>query len=308
MSRSAVFALCVPLMGAAGCIGGPETEVQSGAVEEVTAERDNCWAGPNDFVRTIRVGNVDRTFWVHVPRSYDCTNPAPLVLNFHGGFAIGLAQEVLSLMNAKADREGFIVAYPDGMALSWNAGYCCAPAMFLVDDVAFARAVVDDIETEFLVDDARVYATGMSNGALMAHKLACEAPDLFAGFAPVAGANVSLRCSPSRRAPMIAFHGTADPLVTYTGNLLFPGGFVRTMEGWARRNGCATTRQVVFQNGDSTCEAFDGCPADGAVEMCTVQGGGHTWPGGFPVPPLGKTTYDLSANDAMWDFWRAHPR
>lgn len=285
--------------------GDREADIAYGL--DAGAAADTCWGGPRDQLRAVTVGAFVRTYWIHVPASYDCEQPVPLVLNYHGAPAIALAQAGLSQMNVTAEREGFIVAYPEGYGYSWNAGICCFPAMFAVDDVAFTRAIIEDIRRELEIDDGRVFATGMSTGSAMAHRLACEMSDVFAAVGTVAAPLVYWRCAPGRPMPIIGFHGTDDWVVPYTGNVVFPP-FVPTMEAWARRNGCSTQRHVVFHAGDSTCEAFDGCPAGGEVEMCTIAGGGHTWPGGFPVPFLGKTTYDLSANDRMWQFMLAHAR
>jgi polyhydroxybutyrate depolymerase len=181
-----------------------------------------------------------------------------------------------------------------------------------VDDVGFTRAVIEDIGGQGCIDLARVYATGMSNGGFMSHRLGCEASDVIAAIAPVAGV-LGLEpsaCNPERAVPIIHFHGTEDMLVAYEGGGLAESISVEdSIMGWADRNGCTDELEVTFQQGMVTCETADACEDGSAVTLCTVDGGGHCWPG-RPCPTilgsvdLGETTNDISANDAMWDFFR----
>ncbi len=239
---------------------------------------------------------------LHAPTSY-AGQAVPLVINFHGRNTTTGQQSLLSGMNAHADMEGYAVVYPEGIGNTFNAGFCCGEAQAQnVDDVGFARAVIDEVAKTMCIDKSRVYATGLSNGGYMTQRLACEAADVFAGFASVAGLLVSSPCSPSQARPIIHFHGTADTIVPYDGN-----GYLQsapdTMDAWALRNGCTTTTSPGYSQGDATCVAYQGCPAGQSVELCTIADGGHTWPGGFAVPGLGKTSTDISANAHMWDFF-----
>jgi polyhydroxybutyrate depolymerase len=234
----------------------------------------------------------------------------PVVFNFHGWGSTGIAQALYSGMIGKADAETFVVIHPEGYAHSWNAGTCCAgPAGALIDDVAFVRAILDDVATLVPVDEGRVFATGMSTGGMMSHRLACEMSDVFAAIATVAGASHYLRCAPEQAVPVLHFHGTDDFVVPYGGNLIHPS-VPRTMAEWATRNGCGSTRTVsppAGPDGDVTCESWDGCPAGIDTVLCTVDRGGHTWPGAVPVPALGRTSR-YPATDAVWDFFVAHAR
>lgn len=254
-------------------------------------------AQPRDRDWTIQSDGRTRTFRVHVPPSYDTTSPTPLVVSFHGLTGTAAQQQGLSRMNELADEAGFVVVYPQGVSNSWNAGTCCGTATSSnVDDVGFVDDLLDAVAAELCIDPARVYATGMSNGGHMSYRLACELADRFAAIAPVAGVDKNTTCAPARRIPIMHFHGTLDLIVPYSGSL-------SSTAAWAQRNGCRSTRTQVFANGDSACEAYDGCPAGAEVVLCTVDGGGHTWPGGQPVIGLGETTNDLSATRAMWEFW-----
>jgi polyhydroxybutyrate depolymerase len=252
--------------------------------------------------RTIAIGEQQRTYLVHAPADYDCKASVPLVLNFHGAPAVAMDQMFLSLMNAKADSANFIVVYPEGVNFTWNAGLCCG----LSNDVAFAKAIVEDLKKVFPVDASRVFATGMSTGGMMANRLACDASDVFAAIASVAGPIMDQTCTPPRRVPMLHFHGTDDFVVPYHGSLIFPD-VPTTITNWSKRNGCSTSTHGWGPGGEASCIAYDGCQGGGDVSFCTIANGGHTWPGGLPVPVLGHTTYDIDANDEMWSFFEAHP-
>jgi len=266
-------------------------------------------AQPPDSEWSVESSGRTRTFLVHVPESYDPATPTPLVLNFHGLALTAENQIWLSHMNEFSDEVGFVAVHPQGVGNSWNAGSCCGTASSEdVDDVGFVADMLDSLESELCIDASRVYATGMSNGGHMSYRLGCDLSDRITAVAPVAGTNTTLSCSPGRAVPLIHFHGTADLVVPYDGNLtesLPP--IVETTTAWAVRNGCSDTTTEVFANGDSVCEAFDDCPTGGNVTLCTVDQGGHTWPGGSPMIGFGKTTTDLSATTAMWEFWLQQP-
>ena len=255
--------------------------------------------------------NVERTVHVHVPKSYVPTKAVPVVLNFHGFTSNGMQEDMLAHMSEKSEKAGFIAVHPEGtgVAPSWNAGACCGDAASTaIDDVAFVGRIIDELESKLCVDSHRVFATGMSNGGFLSHRLACELSNRIAAVAPVAGVLAIPTCNPARPIPIFQFHGTLDPLVAYDGNPTegFPS-VPQTMSGWATRNGCATSSHEIFKKGDVTCITYDGCKPSVEVSLCTVTGGGHTWPGGMPVPGLGYTTNDIVATDAMWDFFMKHP-
>jgi len=250
---------------------------------------------------------IERVFHVHFPSGYDPATPTPVVLNFHGRQSNAQQQMIVSKMIAVADGAGFIVVHPEGIGGTWNAGLCCGEAMNAnIDDVGFTRAMLDRLESELCVDARRVYATGLSNGGYMAHRLACEAADRIAAIGSVAGTNAFLACSPSRGVPVYHFHGTADTVVPYDGF----GGYtsvLATMDYWVSRNGCNPASQVFFDQGEVLCEEWTGCVDDATVRLCTIEGGGHQWPGGFTIPMLGENTDLISASLEMWGFFASHP-
>ncbi|MCU0694350.1 MAG: hypothetical protein MUF54_23425 [Polyangiaceae bacterium] len=241
-----------------------------------------------------------RSYVAYVPRGYNGLADVPLVVNAHAFMQNPSGQAVLSGMNTKADEKGFIVVYPwgTGRQLSFNAGLCCGPAAANgVDDVGFVRAVVTDVSARARVNRKRVYATGMSNGGFLAHRLGCEASDIIAAIAPVAGVNgVPNKCDPRRPVPVMHFHGTDDRVVAYNGGGKFPG-VQETVNDWATRNGCTGAPAQSFNGGNSRCVTRSGCRRGAEVTLCTINGGGHEWPGG------GRSVATLNATDHMWNFF-----
>jgi polyhydroxybutyrate depolymerase len=248
--------------------------------------------------------NGDRTSKLHVPGSYDPNKAAMLVLNFHGYFGDAGGEEAVTKMDASSDKHGFLVAYPQGIGNSFNADYCCGDAMNNhVDDVAFTKALIAKLENDYCIDEKRIYTTGMSNGGHMSYKLACEMSDVFAAAAPVAGEVLQLSCNPKRQIPILHVHGTADPIVSYDG-----GGYRSTAASlgvFEAAYGCSNAPNTNwYSKGDATCYSFDGCTTE--VAHCKIDGGGHTWPGGLPLP-FGKTSTDLDATETIIAFFQKHP-
>lgn len=258
--------------------------------------------GPGDVELTLDHDGLTRRYFVHVPDDYDASEPVPLVFDFHG-YSSNATQEIsLTDMNDLADDEGFIAVHPEGTGAlqSWNAGLCCATAMSGdVDDVGFVRAMLEAVASMACVDRSRVYATGMSNGGFLSHRLACEASDIIAAIAPVAGV-IGMpmdECAPPRPVPVMHFHGTFDTIVPYGGGTAsgFPS-VAETIAHWASRNGCTDEAASTYDMGDSHCETFDECEGGSEVTLCTVDGGGHLWPGG-----LGSFS-TIDATEHMWAF------
>ncbi|MFO0609349.1 MAG: PHB depolymerase family esterase [Polyangiales bacterium] len=260
-------------------------------------------------VRSLAMGAVTRSYRVYAGRRYDPTRPAMLVINLHGFTSNALQQELYANMPALADARGFVVASPDGLDASWNAGQCCGLSMTrAVDDVGFVRALIDAVSAEYCVDPSRVFATGLSNGGFLSHRLACELSDRIAAVAPVAGVVGVPTCTPARAVPVFQFHGTLDTLVPYQGGGLTGFASVAdTMRGWAARDGCGATSTEFLRRGLVHCDRWGGCRDGAEVQLCTVDGGGHTWPGAVPIPAFGLTATDVSASEMMLDFFERHP-
>ena len=284
--------------------------------------------GTGNYDRSLKSGGLDRQYAVHVPRSYNPGQPTPVILNFHGGGGNSESQKKISMMDQASERYGFIVVYPQGTGaklrlinpkgFTWNAGSCCGYAMKQqIDDVGYTRALLDDLERQFNVDKKRVFATGISNGAMMCFRLACQLSDRIAAIAPVAGTMGVSGCNPSRPVSVIYFHGTDDKFVPVGGGKgprSLPGesfeSVDQTIAFWRRQDKVPDTPKVV-KRGQAT-GSYYGPGADGSeVAVWLIQGGGHTWPGGqfgfLGKRILGAMTQDISANDLMWEFFQRHP-
>jgi len=249
-----------------------------------------------------------RNYNMFVPSGYDGSEATPLVFNFHG-FGSNAAQQIFfSDLNVDAQERGVIAVYPNGISNSWNAGACCGVATGReVDDVGFVRALLDEVATTLCIDRSRVYATGMSNGGFMTHRLACEAADIITAVGPVAGP-LGLPpedCQPARPVPVIHFHGTADVVVPYLGNLTGFPPVEESLQGWADRNGCDPESSVTFEMDDASCQTWDGCDDDATVTLCALAGAGHCWPG-QAFCPSGVSSLTLRANAMMLDLFEQH--
>lgn len=313
-------------------------EVKFDAATPVPALASSACGGP-DTVYNVGISNLDRlvhdgrarTFRVYVPASYDDAAPAPVVLLLHGGFGSGAQIEASSRMLEVAAAEGFVVVSPDGVAgpggvRTWNGGSCCGPAVDQgVDDVGFVSAMLDRLETSLCVDRRRVFATGMSNGAILAHRLACDLGGRIAAVAPVSGTDNTVSCDPLRPVPVLSIHGSADRNVPYEGGLgCGPSGdsfrsVPVTIARWRQRDDCAEGRPGTRRRervGDATCSLFRNCAAGAAVESCVIADGGHQWPGGEPpvIPGFrdclfGYQSQEFSASRQAWKFFsRVVPR
>jgi len=258
---------------------------------------------PLDATWTVNVGGTNRTANVHVPASYDPQVPTPVVLNIHGRTGSAQGQANVSKAIATSNAAGFILVHPQSgtTPTSWNAGSCCDPASTTnLDDVGFIDALLDQLESKLCVDSDRVYSMGLSNGGYLSHKLACELADRIAAIGPVAALHLQNPCSPTRKVPVMMVNGTDDTLSTYQ--------YVdEAVDFWKAKNGCTTT-STTYSQGDATCVTHGGCTDGADVVLCTIQGGGHQWPGGETLPFLGKKSNDLNTTDALWTFFAAHPR
>ena len=281
---------------------------------------------PGDHSIILGGSAESRAYILHVPTKLGA-KPA-LVLNFHGGGGNAPGHQKYVRMDPLADREGFLVAYPegtgpfDGKFETWNAGGCCGSAVRdQVDDLGFVRRLLADIARRQPYDPARVYATGLSNGAMMAYRLATELSDQIAAIAPVAG-TIAVEHFPTARAvPVLHIHSVDDPRAIYAGGLgpPFPMTNSRVMHlavevglaGWAQANGCATPIEArekkEWQGHTATLYAYPRCRAE--VLLWKLTGAGHVWPGGEPdyFPKLlGPGTAVIDANEEMWRFFSRH--
>ncbi len=260
---------------------------------------------PGSYVEGITSSGQARRYRLHVPPQYRAGAPMPLVVNLHGYNSNGEQQERVSQMSVKSDAAGFIAVHPEGLGepQSWRFMNRAEGA----SDVEFIRDLIKHLESRLSIDAKRIYVTGISNGAQMSYRLACDLGDTLAAFAPVAGGYPPFKdCDPPRPVPVVAFHGTADNLLPYEGQppVFLP---VRTWAAnWAARNGCSATAKVTFEKGDVIGETWSGCRDNADVTLYTINGKGHSWPGS--AMPERITTQDVDATDVMWEFFAAHPR
>jgi polyhydroxybutyrate depolymerase len=274
---------------------------------------------------TLTVSGHRRTVIVHVPAGYTGNRKLALVLNLHGSESTASAEEKFSGMDATADADHFIAAYPqalipDGIGYDWNIpGEPMVNGKFpppsAPSDVAFLTTLVRDLAGRYCVDLSRVDATGVSGGGRMASQLACDASGVFAAIGPVAGLRYPSPCPASRPVPVIAFHGTADLIDPFDGHGLgyWTYSVPTAAQLWADHDHCAvsTGPQTIAGRGYHLTR-YSGCSGGTQVELYAITGEGHEWPGGPPMPSaitsvLGPQSDAVGANALMWAFFQTHP-
>lgn len=281
---------------------------------------------------SITYKGYTRTFLIHQPEKGRNDRPCPLVVILHGGGGEGRRMIRFTRFNDLADREGFIAVYPDGVERQWNDGRSIEQSKAHrenVDDVGFLAGLIDYMVRRYGADAKRVYLAGISNGALMSYRMACEKPHLIAAIGAIVG-NLPEHLASSRPAEpvsVIIINGTDDPLVPWKGGWVripfLPGqvrgrviGSVDTAAFWARANRCQSSPAAVAlpdKGPGVACRvvrhAYGGC-ADGTdVVLYEIEGGGHTWPGRaqyMPVTIVGRACQNLDATEIIWEFFKSH--
>ena len=282
-----------------------------------------------DRAGSIVYGGLKRTYLLHVPKGFDKATQLPLVFVLHGGGGDGSKVAKLTGFSVKADSAGFIVCYPDAVNNHWNDDrqvHRFKSQREGVDDVGLISALIDRFAKDLNIDRQRVYATGISNGGMMCHRLGCDLADRIAAIAPVAASMpepLAASAQPSRPVPVLAINGTKDPLVPYEGGgvgLYHKRGEVlsvaRTIDFWVAADSCGpkpeTTEipDVDPQDGIRVVrERYSGGRDSSEVILYRVEGGGHTWPSGARrVARFGKTARDIDATEVMWEFFAGHRR
>lgn len=293
-------------------------------------QSSGCTPGTdNDYSASIVSGGLERTYSVHISSSCDQSRPTPLVIVLHGGGGTGKGMVKLTGFNALADRENFIIVYPDGFEKHWNdgRGVQWQAQVENVDDVGFISALIDQLSDELNIDASRIYVTGISNGGMMSHRLGCELSQKIAAISPVAS-NIPVSMapvwSPSRPMPVLIINGTDDPLERWE------GGEIRlwrntygvvlsvadTVKFWVEKDQCSSS-PVITQLPDKDPadgtkvrkEVYGGCQDGAEVVLYAIEGGGHTWPGGLQYLPefvIGKTSREFNASEVIWQFFKEH--
>jgi polyhydroxybutyrate depolymerase len=291
------------------------------AFAAVAADRDSRSSGER---QTLIYHETERSYVIRAPGDLANGNGrVPLVLVLHGGGGNAENAEKVTGFTDKARREGFIVVYPEGTGrrknklLTWNAGHCCGHAMEnRVDDVGFIGALIDKLIESYPIDPKRIYATGMSNGGMMTHRLGIELSNKLAAIAPVVGTVFGDEKRPEHPVSVIMLNGLQDKSVPYQGGP--PGGhFTGAWDGtpakpaldqaafWAGADGC-TGGPIKDNHGTYTRWQYH-CPAGRAVELYLVDDNGHAWPGGKKGSFMGdKPSSIFNGTDVIWDFFKAH--
>ena len=232
-------------------------------------------ASPGDPPGALTFGGLQRTYVLHVPPGLE--HPSGLVINLHGAGQTGAEQAAVTNYNAVANQYGFVVAYPDGIDMSWADGRgASVPDRDGVDDVGFLSALIGQLAGDFAIPPGRVFVTGMSAGAFMANRLACDRADLVSAVVPVAGTlGAGVACNPSRPVSVMAVHGTADPVVPFDGGPMVGRGGPSDIisapalaDRWRAIDGCSAPAGV----------AATGCADGTEVVLVSIAGAGHTWP------------------------------
>jgi polyhydroxybutyrate depolymerase len=302
--------LAAALLGTLAC--------STGKAQRVTP-RTPAPSGERSLVHDGRT----RSYVVRAPRDRRPGERLPVVLVLHGGGGSAQNAERMTGFTALVERERVLVVYPDGTSRAgplrtWNAGHCCAYALQArVDDVGFVAALLDTLAAQYPVDTRRIYATGMSNGAMMSHRLARELPDRLAAIAPVVGALFG--DEPPARGPvaMLAINGARDSLIPPDGGgrgrgaIGFDGMATTPVADqgtyWARANGCATAPSTSRRG--MLVHTRYACPAGRSVELYLVEDNGHAWPGGQRgTPRADGPSRALDATEVIWAFFTANPR
>ena len=257
-----------------------------------------------------------REYLTYVPSTYERSKPTPLVISMHGAGLWGATQRDVSQWNREADRHGFIVVYPSGVGGKGVRIWSVQPGPRLLKDVRFIRELIDTLRATYNVDTTRIYANGLSNGGGMSFVLSCTMSNRIAAVGLVASAQTLpwKWCTDTLPVPMISFHGTADPVTPYRGGRTWvsPRQFpsVRTWTAnWAARNRCGPAPVASTVAPDVTRLEYTNCTNDASVVLYTIKNGGHTWPGGGPLPEwyVGRTSTSIDATAVMWSFFHDHP-
>lgn len=289
--------------------------------------------GKDTIVRTIKIDDSTRTYHLHIPPHLPTNQKLPIVFMFHGGGGTAAHAERESKFSDLADKEGFLVVYPAGIGKGWNDGRgvdAIAAQRNDVDDVAFISDVIDTLSTEFSVDDKRIYATGISNGAIFSHYLAAKLSTKIAAIAPVVGGmpvSLSTNFAPQSKVSVLIIQGTMDPLIPYDGGYVTPPGVGKrgeiistdlAVQKWVTSNGCSTK---AVEEALEDKSPSDGCRVTkmnygngkNGTEVCLYRiiGGGHTWPNGtqyLPQVVVGKCCRDFDGTSVIWEFFKSHPK
>jgi polyhydroxybutyrate depolymerase len=292
----------------------PSAGCKQASTAKVTSKRES-----------LKVSGAARSYLLTTPAAHQ--TPAPLVVDFHGYGEGDVTESLTTQFGALGQQKGFVVVFPEGRGnpIAWDTS--TRPGN---PDVHFVTELLRHLETTECIDEARIYATGLSQGAFMTSTVACVLSQRFAAVTPVAGVQLSLPCPTSRPVPILAFHGTADPILHFNGGIglqvltddlhahphplpklpkarLNGPGYPASVKAWAAKDGCAASPTDTRPSAHVIHRVYS-CPAGTAVEFDIIIGGGHTWPGSAVSaeisPFVGHTTMEINATDTIWAFFQ----
>jgi len=269
---------------------------------------------------TMTVDGLSRTYLLNLPPNYDESSGFSLVLALHGGGGKASQMEADYLLTEKANSAKFVIVYPEGVqsdgvlgARTWNAGTCCDYAVEKnIDDVKFISLLIDELLKKYpKINAKKVYVTGMSNGAMMAYRLACELSNKIAAIAPVAGTLLTIQpCKPSRPVPILGIHSKLDEKVPMNGGTgIFGYYFPPVQNGlntWIANNGCSSTTKTVTNFTNYSVTKWASCN-NSSIEFYVTNDGGHSWPGGVKSRAAADDpSTAINANDLIWAFFQKY--
>jgi polyhydroxybutyrate depolymerase len=344
MKRLILLAV-VAVMVVASCSSDGDTSTDAGKSTSTTAATSTTTTAPKPepsagcgqataaatkLRHDIDVDGQARWYLETVPSRTADDDPMALVVDFHGLAEGAEVHTAMSGMGELGQKEGFAVIFPNGTGspIRWNTGDDSTEN----PDLVYVKKAIEEVEANLCIDKTRVYASGLSMGAFMSSLVACAMSDTFAAVAPVAGVQFSDTCKPDRPVPILAFHGTKDPILLFNGGVntdalapvlgntpttggtttttapadLNGKGYPEAVKHWAERNGCKGSKDTDV--GSEVVHRVYDCPADAAVEFYIVKGGGHTWPGSAFSKSIssivGYTTMDINASELIWKFFQ----
>lgn len=277
----------------------------------------------------LTIDGTDRSFIIYLPTGYNNAGKMPLIFAIHGGS--GTPEGMINIANFKpiAERDKVILVYPTGIQKNWNDGRPTTPNQLGINDVSFFNQLCEYMITNYSVDGTKIYATGISNGGFMSSRLGCELSNRIAAIAvdaaTIEATSIAPNCNPGRPVPALYIHGTADPLVPFTGGLMTAGGTAggtvlshfQAIDKWVTINGCNPTPTVTdlpdISNDGTTIKqrVYPGGTNGSEVVSYVVLNGGHTWPQGYQYlneAIIGKTSQDMNACEVIWTFFKRFKR
>lgn len=276
-------------------------------------------ARPGDYRFSFQFGGATREYLVHVPESYRAGKPTPMLMALHGGGGDDAfqADDSKYKLISKSEQAGFIAVFPNGysrfrngMLATWNAGNCCGGAQKTnSDDVGFLREVIHRVERQASIDPRKVFVAGMSNGAMMSWRMACEAPEV-RGIAAVEGTDNTLSCHPAHPVPVIEFHSLDDSHVPFNGGKgdlsvaqVDFTSVLASQSKWVAINDADVAAKRVLTVPGAHCDLHTARAGGAPVELCVTDTGGHSWAGGGTQEGRLHPSTAISANDLMWNFF-----